>query len=325
MPSRPAPRSARGQSTALIVTMLWVFVLFVGMVGVVGQAVNRRIALQIVADSGAWTAATVMATGMNHLAYWNRQIQRAWGRLTLGTAGFFVPFSLSECISGWAMVGDYYAVQAAFADAYGQFTYQVNFWPRNTSDFNARELFPGETLSYAQTDGSIGLIQGTVPPWILIGPVENGSEPDVGGHPWAVETPWDLFPPLRYPIKSMTGLRNRFGTLSWTCYTPPVTVSTVTMYVLPWWKLQRIGGREYYFSWRVEAPAKKAMMFDWFFGPNTIPAMKAVAVAKPVGGNIQKGESEYVAKMLPAKRGMPAGFIHDPYYMRFGGFRQVVH
>ena len=57
MPAKPRWRSARGQSTALIITMLWLFVLFVGMVAVVGQAVNRRIALQIVADSGAYTGA----------------------------------------------------------------------------------------------------------------------------------------------------------------------------------------------------------------------------------------------------------------------------
>ena len=61
--SRARYRSQRGQSTALVITMLMVFVIFTSMVVNVGQAVNRRIALQMVADAGAFTGGTRMAEG----------------------------------------------------------------------------------------------------------------------------------------------------------------------------------------------------------------------------------------------------------------------
>ena len=60
-------RSDRGQSTAMIIVMLNVFILFVALVANVGQAVNRRVALQVVADAGAYTGATKMAEGLNYM------------------------------------------------------------------------------------------------------------------------------------------------------------------------------------------------------------------------------------------------------------------
>jgi hypothetical protein len=53
------------------------------------------------------------------------------------------------------------------------------------------------------------------------------------------------------------------------------------------------------FVWVVTAPATKGFMFDRWFGGNIIPEMKAVAVAKPIGGEIEAGENKYVAKFMP--------------------------
>ena len=75
-------RDERGQMTALVLPLLFVLVLFVAVVANVGQAVNRRIALQVLADTTAYTGGSVMATGMNHLAYWNRQLQRAYANVS---------------------------------------------------------------------------------------------------------------------------------------------------------------------------------------------------------------------------------------------------
>ena len=58
---RSITRNERGQSTVLFVMLLSVTALFVAVVGAVGTLVNRRIALQAVADTGAFTGATVMA------------------------------------------------------------------------------------------------------------------------------------------------------------------------------------------------------------------------------------------------------------------------
>jgi len=38
--------------------------------------------LQVLADTTAYTGGSVMATGMNHLAYWNRQLQRAYANVS---------------------------------------------------------------------------------------------------------------------------------------------------------------------------------------------------------------------------------------------------
>jgi hypothetical protein len=68
-------------------------------------------------------------------------------------------------------------------------------------------------------------------------------------------------------------------------------------------------------------------MFDGFFGPNAIPEMTAVAVAKPVGGSIEKGQSRYVAKMVQVSNVMQMrGVIRDSYFSDSqGGLRNVTH
>ena len=66
----------------MVVVLLWVLILFVALVANVGQAVNRRIALQVVADSGAYSGASKMAEGMNHIAYANGVIQDFYGLAT---------------------------------------------------------------------------------------------------------------------------------------------------------------------------------------------------------------------------------------------------
>ena len=68
-PVRPRPWSARCCSR---------LTMFVALVVNVGQMVNRRVALQLVADAGAWTGATVQAVQLNHYAFWSRQVQNAY-------------------------------------------------------------------------------------------------------------------------------------------------------------------------------------------------------------------------------------------------------
>src|SRR5688572_22759520 len=86
----------RGQSTALVTSLLFVMLLFVAVVANVGQAVNRRIALQIVADTGAYTGASVMATGLNQLAFWNSALQYTWALFTIPTSPVYYPLQLQR-------------------------------------------------------------------------------------------------------------------------------------------------------------------------------------------------------------------------------------
>lgn len=325
---RPAWRDERGQTTALAFGMLMTLVLFVAVVVNVGQAVNRRVALQIVADAGAYTGANVMAVGMNHVAYWNRQIQRMWGNVAQVSGGLIgLPWTFGGCISGWAAVGSYYGASGALAASYLAFSQQPKSWADRVTDVNARDLFPGEhwNIRGAEMDLSPEVLArpGRVPNILVpIEPVSNGARPSNRSHPWAVETPFDLVPVL------IDGPRYQSGSVTWSCWVegtifPPV-FSTVTFVRTPWVKLLRIPGlHPYRFVWVVTAPATRALMFDRFFGPNAIPEMKAVAVARPVGGHIEQGRSEYRVKMEPVRTINPTGLIYDARYDRF--VRPVVH
>jgi hypothetical protein len=327
-------RDARGQATAFVLSLLFLLILFVAVVATVGQAVNRRIALQIVADAGAYSGATVMAAGMNQLAYWNRQIQRSWALVALTSNWLppFIPFTFGGCVAGNTAVASYAAVQAAYAGAYVRMSGEVNNRAARVSAMNAADLFPGERLGYAESDASPevliplpGRIPGPVP--IATLPVRRGTRPIIGRHAWAPETPWDFLPVHLLTFLPFYPPPYRPGITPWPCYVEgtilPPQFSTVSFWSQsPWWRLQRIG-RPYYFIWRVESPPARALMFDRFFGPNAIPAMKAVAVAQPVGGDIQQGRSEYRVQMVPVSRVSLGGFIFDNLYDR--RIRRVTH
>lgn len=321
----PSWRDERGQTTALAFGMLMTLVLFVAVVVNVGQAVNRRVALQIVADAGAYTGANVMAVGMNHVAYWNRQVQRMWGNVAQVSGGLIgLPWTFGGCISGWAAVGSYYGASAGLAGSIASFTTTPRGWAERVSTVNALDLFPGEVLSFAESDLSQEVLArpGRPPFPAMFLPVSQGAEPKNDAHPWAIETPFDIVPVL------IDGPDYKSGSVTWSCWVegtifPPV-FSSVTFVRTPWVKLNRIPGlHPYRFVWRVQAPAARALMFDRFFGPFTIPSMKAVAVARPVGGHIEQGKSEYRVKMEPYRTINPTGLIYDSRYDRF--VRPVLH
>lgn len=321
----------------MVITMLWVLVFFVAVVANVGQAVNRRIALQMVADAGAYTGGSVMATGMNQLAYWNREIQRMWAYVSLVSLGF----NAGECASNYTAIGLYSAAQLAFVSTQLNFGQQIQTRPRAVSLFNLLDLFPGEdpnTFDFANEDYApdanlmnpylIGQLCGGGLGCFLVptGPIDDGTAPELSNPLWTNETPFDYLipdPPFSFNDSSS-------GTDTWECYDPPFEVETVQFaHPIAWWKLER-AGPPVAFTWRVQAPATPALMFDSIIGPNAIPEMKAVAVAKPVGdgsdrGDISRGDIGYRVKMVPASDVMLGGAIIDPYYKGPGGIRQVTH
>ena len=83
-------RSEAGQTTALVCAMLFTLAMFVALVVNVGQMVNRRVALQLVADAGAWSGATVQAVQLNHYAFWSRLMQNAYKNASGVSFGFRV-------------------------------------------------------------------------------------------------------------------------------------------------------------------------------------------------------------------------------------------
>ena len=59
-------------------------------------------------------------------------------------------------------------------------------------------------------------------------------------------------------------------------------------------------GREVSFVWIVEAPEARPIYNPFnVFGDDAIPVMRAGAVAKPVGGDILDGDSDYRVKLKP--------------------------
>jgi hypothetical protein len=66
------------------------------------------------------------------------------------------------------------------------------------------------------------------------------------------------------------------------------------------------------------------MMFTSYFGG--VPEMKAVAVARAVGGDIEKGDYRYVAEMVPVKRVQSmGGFIYDSTAPGLLQMRRMTH
>ena len=191
---------------------------------------------------------------------------------------------------------------------------------RSHSLFNIDDLFPGErnnfdfsTMAY-QNDGMVfAPLQGNILPV----PLSRGDRLYTGDHAWSRETPGQLA--TEFSVRFTGRLpwavsRAGSGNENWQCGTLlPPTSFRIYMVGPAGYKLQT-PGQPFIFVWRVsERRPTRAFFFDRFFGPNAVPAMTAVAVAKAVGGNVHQGRSRYRAKMVPISRySLTGGFIRDP-------------
>jgi hypothetical protein len=324
---------ARGQSTAFVASMLFVMVIFVSVVANVGQAVNRRVALQTIADAGAYTGASVMAVGYNQLAYWNTMMQWAWFAFTQPpVAGpmwqafviHAIP-SANSCGTADMWENAYRGVMTGLQGIYNTenilYTALATSEATRVSRYNGADLFPSDYLNirYREWDPLEGINRGH---WIRIAPsreVPDGTQPKAIG--WLGS------------ITINSRQRN-----SYLCFRSgpfgiqiPVWRSNRRYQV---WYRKDPGAQS--FVWVVTAPRSKAFMFDRWFGGDIIPEMKAVAVAKPIGGNIEEGKDIYRTKFMPVATVMignqllgnllpgflqswitgQAGLVRDPGYDR---------
>jgi hypothetical protein len=323
-PLRSRVRGHCGQSTAMVIVMLTVFMLFIALVANVGQAVNRRIALQVIADAGAYTGATKMAEGLNYIAWANGVIQDYWA--------FADDAWLAATIGTVADCDTYDSINSTFNSASDAMTAMIDvinltyggvFQPfgivhgeaKRVSDYNAGDLFPGEkdAMSYAEYDFSTET--GVIMPkrnylyMMDLSRVDDGTDP---------KTSYPALPPLG------SGSKQSYSQLC---------LKTVGFFKVPivkswdwnvWWKKSDSDTK--YFVWIATAPASRLMIFDPFFGPNGMPQMKAAAAARPVGGSIVDAHPTYVAEMVPVKKVQTmSGYILDSMKAGFGGMRQVTH
>jgi len=265
----------RGQIFPFAVTLLFALFIVSAVVINVGQAVNRRIFLQIAADAGAYTGATEMARGLNTIADLNGTIQRAWGVLTYATMGF----TLTACPASDLGVAGYSTVYQATNTmirlvniGYGM---RARAQAERVTTYNAMDLFPGERLEMGETDVASGLVSQRPQ-----GKLVDLQEVPAGTSPFA--------PALSSARKAA----------NWTCMMGIIPMPRSAFFGL-WY--QKRAGPPIAFVWVVKAPATRARVFDSFFGGNTIPKMTAVAVAKPVGGHIKEMNAKYVTKLIPVR------------------------
>ena len=266
----------RGQTFPFVVVLLFALFIVAGVVINVGQAVNRRIFLQVVADAGAFTGATEMARGMNTIADANGTIQRAWGTLTEATKGFTVtPCAASDlAVAGYGTVAEASTTIIDLVNAgYGM---RAQTEAKRVTDYNVMDLFPGEEqlMQAGESDNDSGL-----------------KSPRPGNHLVdLMEVPSGTSP----NASALSPARKR---AAWTCMAILPQPRTA---VFPLW-FQKRPGQPIAFVWVVKAPARRARVFDTIFGPDAIPAMTAAAAAKPVGGDIKEAKAEYVAKFIPVR------------------------
>ena len=268
----------RGQTFPFAVTLLFALFIVCAVAIDVGQAVNRRVFLQIVADAGAFTGATEMARGMNTIGDLNLWIQRAWGALTFATVGFTVTACpVSDLgVSGYRVF--YGATNTMIQLVNIGYGIRARSEAERVTVYNAMDLFPGERLEMRETD----LMNGIVSPrpafrLVDLQEVADGTRPSA--------------PALSGARKNPT----------WSCLNvkPPFVEPRSRRFGL-WY--EKRPGAPIAFVWVVKAPATRARLFDRFFGGRVIPQMTAVAAAKPVGGNIKEGKAEYVAKLIPVRQ-----------------------
>ncbi len=317
--------------------MLFTLAMFVALVVNVGQLVNRRVALQVIADAGAWSGATVQAVQLNHYAFWSRLVQNAYKN----ASGVSFGFRVSECWSGVAATGMFYYAQSGMVRAGLNFANKAYGEAERHSLFNIDDLFPGErnnfdfsTMALVNDGMVLAPLRGNIVPM----PLRKGDTLYTGDHRWSRETPVQLA--TEFSVGFMGRLpwavsKAGSGNENWQCGTLlPPTSFRIYMVGPAGYKLQKLV-QPYIFVWKVtERRPTRAFFFDRFFGPNAVPAMTAVAVAKAVGGDVQKGLSRYRAKMVPVSSySITGGLIRDPlarpgrfpHGSELGPFRSIVH
>jgi len=279
-------RAQHGQATVFTIVVFFTLLLLAATSINIGQAVTRRIMLQVVADAGAFTGATEMARGLNTLARINHRIQEDWGRLTTATLGFSEP----PCAAALPAIASYRVSylywDSVFRGANALYSQRAAAEARRVTAANAAQLFPGESGPITRRAGEVDAalrVQRQHPAARLVTAREVPNftrvAPDVAA---------------RSPGRRI---------VQFSCLQPPLPPLPVQATFSLWYeKLPRpIVG----FAWVVKAPARAARLFDRFFsaglGRPTIPEMTAVAWAKPVGGEIRRGRQLYRAKLMPLR------------------------
>lgn len=278
--------SERGQSTPFFLCFLVLMTVMVGTMVNVGQAINRRMALQILADAGAWTGATNMAIGLNGLAEvndWRHDIEPV-ASIGVPAAGFVgldgvmkTIFEVGTTIINFVDMG----IQIGYAKIPYDEAARVTF-------YNSHDLFPGERIEW---------FEGYRLNWLSSGSDQVGDEVPFSKSRPTVCTDQPFLDETFFLLPCLVDEEPIKNTVYYVVPCFPFGYCPTSYTYVKWYeKTDEVIS----FVWVVRAPETRAIFnpFD-VFGDDAIPAMTAAAHAKPVGGTIEDGTDEYRVKMEP--------------------------
>ncbi len=277
----------KGQTTLFVLCSFMVFFMLFALVANVGQAVNRRVMLQMVADAGAFTGASTQATVLNTISEFNQIIDTSWDVAT----ALMLYWTFQFCGVDDAIGAVYRIIETVMSIMIRVSNHGGAVWALMEAEMvtrqNIRDLFP---------DGSVH-----TPLESFGGLLSSPSSLGMGAsHIINMQKAW----PSLFSGFATVRLEQESVTKNWICYTPPFSVSSKSgTFNLPWEKSDPDEVTRFY--WWVSADAVDALVLprkSWMpFGFPQVPAMTAVALAKPIGGDVEPDEngSEYVARLIP--------------------------
>ena len=277
----------KGQTTLFVLCSFMVFFMLFALVANVGQAVNRRVMLQMVADAGAFTGASTQATVMNTMSEFNQIIDTSWDVAT----ALMLYWTFQFCGVDDAIGAIYRIIETVMSIMIRVSNHGGAVWAIMEAEMvtrqNIRDLFPdGSVHSPLESFGGL---------------LSSPSSVGMGvSHIVNMQKAW----PSLFSGFATVRIEQESVTKNWICYTPPFSVSSKSgTFNLPWEKSEPDEVTRFY--WWVSADPVDALVLprkSWMpFGFPQVPAMTAVALAKPIGGDIEPDENgaEYVARLIP--------------------------
>lgn len=291
-PQQPLhPCGERGQVLPFVTVLLPVLMLFVALVVNVGQAINRRVALQFLADTGAFSAATAHAMVLNRMTEMNEYMQNLWSVYTWAKLGGTLQCSV---IDGADKI--YKPTQKVFRGVMQTMNYTgtglIMFETDRVMMYESgsyTDLFPGER--YEDVERDIQWYSGFMQPSSTLGPllsledVEEGA--DVADK--ALPNVFDYEESYWWPCLK--------GKIPWLHHAED----------LPAWYHDPDDSEPKTWVVKVtETEPVNAMMFPGIFGK--LPLMSAVAAARARGGSFNELKPDYIARMVPVRDVGPLPF-----------------
>jgi hypothetical protein len=270
----------KGQTTLFVLCSFMVFFMLFALVANVGQAVNRRVMLQMVADAGAFTGASAQATMMNTISEFNQIIDTSWDVATY----IMLFWTFQICGVDTAVEIAYKTIEMVMSIMIQVSNRGGAAWALLEAEMvtrrNIRDLFPDESVRT---------------------PLEVFDTPSMGySHAYNLNEAW----PTLLSGFQLVALEQESVTKNWICYTPPFSLTSKNAtFNMPWEKSQPDEVTRFY--WWVTAAPVDALVLPrkpWMpFGFPQVPEMTAVALAKPIGGEIAPDGigNEYVARLIP--------------------------